>query len=93
MCVENLAMPRHHLRGFFYFGAKERKENMAEKRFQVLGWTRRGPTPKESDGVEYDLGQFDLQKDAEEMKRERLRVGWGRVVIIDRNAPAAATQR
>jgi hypothetical protein len=62
---------------------------MEEERFQVRGWVRRGPTPKESDGVEYDLGQFDLQKDAEEVKREHLRVGWGRVVIIDRDAPVA----
>jgi len=58
---------------------------MTDKRFQVRGWVRRGPTPKESYGVEHDLGQFDSQEDAEEMQRERLSQGWGRVVIIDRN--------
>lgn len=57
---------------------------MAEKRFQVWGWTRRGPKPKESDGVTYDLGQYDLLKDAEHVKQEHLRVGWGKVVIEDR---------
>jgi hypothetical protein len=59
---------------------------MAEKRFQVRGWVHRCPTPKESDGVEYDLGQYDSREDAEEVKRSRLKVGWASVVILDRDA-------
>jgi len=63
---------------------------MTEKRFKVYGWTRQGPKPKESDGVTYDLGEYDLEQDAEAVKREHLRVGWGRVAIVDRDAPAQA---
>jgi hypothetical protein len=77
-------MPRHHAGHFLFLEEKP----VAEKRFQVYGWTRRGAKPKESDGVTYDLGQYDLQKDAEAVKREHLRVGWGSVAIIDREAPA-----
>lgn len=58
--------------------------------FRVRGWTRPGPTPKESDGVEYDLGGFDLKEEAEAAQRWRLEAGWGRVAIIDRDEASPA---
>jgi hypothetical protein len=54
-----------------------------QKRFHVIGWVRPTARPKESDGVEYDLGHYDSLQDAEAVKHERLRYGWGRVVVID----------
>jgi hypothetical protein len=53
------------------------------KRFQVTGWTAPTPKPKESDGKEYFIGEFDSLQDAEDVKRERLRIGWGKIVIRD----------
>ena len=54
-----------------------------QKRFQLIG--RANPTgkPEESDGVDYDLGSFDSLEDAETERRERQRVGWGSMRIID----------
>ena len=65
---------------------------MAEKRYQVRGWVRLGSNPKESDGVAQDLGEYDSREAAEDVKREHLRVGWGSVVIIDRDAMTETTE-
>jgi hypothetical protein len=55
----------------------------SQKHFQVFGRTRPTTRPKESDGVDYDLGSYDSRQEAEEVRRERLGVGWGRVWIVD----------
>jgi hypothetical protein len=39
--------------------------------------------PKESDGVDYDFGYFDSLEEAESLRREGWRVGWGSIEIID----------
>lgn len=57
-----------------------------EKRFRLIGRVRPTPRPKKSDGVDYDLGYFDSLEDAEAARRERWRVGWGNIGIIDLRA-------
>ena len=54
-----------------------------EKRFHVIGRVRPTQQSKESDGVDYDLGHFDSLHDAEAVRSERLKVGWGAVEIHD----------
>jgi hypothetical protein len=61
---------------------------MEDKRFQVRGLTRIGLTPKESDGVVGLIGEFDTKEEAEDVQFERLKAGWGRVGIIDRDSPS-----
>jgi len=58
-----------------------------QKRFHLIGRVRPTPTPKESDGVDYDLGSYDTLEEAEGVRRERSRVGWGGIVIVDTQAP------
>jgi hypothetical protein len=53
------------------------------KQYQVSGWVRRTDEPKDSDGVRYPLGDFDTLRDAEGVRREHLRAGWGHVEILD----------
>ena len=62
---------------------------MEEKRFHVHGWTRLGPTPKESDGVMRYLGEFDSKAEAEAKQLQSLEAGWGSVEIIDRDESPA----
>jgi hypothetical protein len=57
------------------------------KRFHVIGRVRPTPKPKESDGVDYDLGSYDTLEEAEYVQREHWRVGWGGIVIVDTQAP------
>jgi hypothetical protein len=72
----------------------------AKKRFQLIGRVRLTQQRKESDGVDHDLGCFDSVQDAETARRERWRVGWGSIEIIDLHAdtpmkpsPSASTGR
>ena len=53
------------------------------KRYQVSGWVCLTAKPKESDGVEYHIGEFASLRDAEMVRRERLKVGWGRIEVKD----------
>jgi hypothetical protein len=57
------------------------------KRFQVYGWVRRTPKPKESDGVKYHLGEFDSLEAAEAVRRDRWVAGWERIQIQDLAQP------
>jgi hypothetical protein len=59
-----------------------------QKRFQLIGRVRPTQQRKESDGVDYDLDSFDSLQEAENARRERWRVGWGSIAIIDRHANA-----
>jgi hypothetical protein len=54
-----------------------------QKRFQVTGWATPTLAPKDSDGREYFIGEFDSLEEAEDVKRERLRFGWGGIKIRD----------
>lgn len=54
-----------------------------QKRFQVYGWVRPTLKPKESDGVEYHVGEFESLEEAEAVRRERWSAGWGRIEIQD----------
>ena len=63
---------------------------MAEqKRFQLIGYVRPTAKPKESDGVPYDMGYFDTLQEAEAYRREKWRLGWGNIAIIDLQATEA----
>lgn len=52
------------------------------KLYKVVGWVLSQAQPKWSDGIEFDLGEFDSLDDAEAVRRERLAVGWGVVDIL-----------
>jgi hypothetical protein len=54
-----------------------------QKKFHVVGRVRPTRQPKESDGVDYNLGHYDSLQDAEAVKRERLACGWGRIEITE----------
>jgi hypothetical protein len=60
----------------------------AQKRFRLAGRVRPTRQRQESDGVDYDLDSFDSLEDAEAARRERWRVGWGSIEIIDLHANA-----
>jgi hypothetical protein len=58
-----------------------------KKRFQVYGWVRPTPKPKESDGVKYHLGQSDSLEEAEAIRRERWTAGRSLIWIEDSAQP------
>jgi hypothetical protein len=64
----------------------------APRRFQLIGRVRPTRQRKESDSVDYDLGSFDSIQDAESVRREAWRVGWGSTEIIDLHADAPMRQ-
>lgn len=53
----------------------------APKRFQVFGWVTPTAKPKESDGVQHFIGEYDFLAVAEAVRLESFRVGWGRIEI------------
>jgi hypothetical protein len=52
-------------------------------RYEVVGWVTPTEKNKECHGVEYLFGRYDSLDTAEAVKYERLRCGWGRVMIRD----------
>lgn len=53
------------------------------KRYRVSGWIGHTARPKETDGTEHIIGEFDLLRDAEAVRRARLAAGWGHIEIRD----------
>ena len=54
---------------------------MQQKKFKLIGRVRPTAKPKESDGVDYDLGTYDSLQEAEDVRRERWEQGWGTISI------------
>jgi hypothetical protein len=54
-----------------------------KKRFHLIGRVRRTEQPKESDGIDYDLGYYETLEIAEIVRNEKWAAGWGTIDIVD----------